>query len=195
MPRGRALGSPAWRWSRLPARTLPPRGAPAPARPRRLACLVCRICGSQREVMEARLRGYTPGACPGGRVAAEQNRVTARPKWATQRRIVQAHRLLRCLTDAGETDDEQVVQDSQRGRLDHWRGRVRSRFAWVVRARRRAGSASTTRHQSSASSSCACRRYLDRLEREGMIMLQCHFPSPGYGRIVRLDGRRYWQGV
>jgi len=30
------------------------------------------------------------------------------------------------------------------------------------------------------------RRYLDRAESEGMTLLQCHFPSPGYGRIVRL---------
>jgi glyoxylase-like metal-dependent hydrolase (beta-lactamase superfamily II) len=36
---------------------------------------------------------------------------------------------------------------------------------------------------------------LDRIEAEGMTMLQCHMPSPGYGRIVRLEGRRYWQAL
>jgi hypothetical protein len=24
-----------------------------------------------------------------------------------------------------------------------------------------------------------------------MTLVQCHFPSPGYGRLVRLEGRRY----
>jgi glyoxylase-like metal-dependent hydrolase (beta-lactamase superfamily II) len=38
-------------------------------------------------------------------------------------------------------------------------------------------------------------RLLERLEAEGMTMVACHFPSPGYGRIVRLQGRRYWQGL
>ncbi len=37
------------------------------------------------------------------------------------------------------------------------------------------------------------KQVLDRLEAEGMTLVQCHFPSPGYGRIVRLEGRRYWQ--
>jgi hypothetical protein len=36
---------------------------------------------------------------------------------------------------------------------------------------------------------------LDRIEAEGMTMAVCHFPNPGSGRIVRLEGRRYFQGL
>ena len=36
---------------------------------------------------------------------------------------------------------------------------------------------------------------LDRIESEGMTAAAGHLPPPGFGRIVRLDGRRYWQGV
>jgi hypothetical protein len=25
-------------------------------------------------------------------------------------------------------------------------------------------------------------------------LVACHFPAPGFGRLVRLEGRRYWQG-
>jgi glyoxylase-like metal-dependent hydrolase (beta-lactamase superfamily II) len=39
------------------------------------------------------------------------------------------------------------------------------------------------------------RQLLDRIEAEGMRMAQCHFPAPGYGRIVRLEGRRYFQAL
>lgn len=39
------------------------------------------------------------------------------------------------------------------------------------------------------------RRILDRLEAEGLTVVACHFPEPGYGRIVRLEGRRYWQAL
>jgi len=39
------------------------------------------------------------------------------------------------------------------------------------------------------------RALLDRLEREQMLVAAGHFPSPGFGRIVRLDGRRYWRGL
>jgi glyoxylase-like metal-dependent hydrolase (beta-lactamase superfamily II) len=34
---------------------------------------------------------------------------------------------------------------------------------------------------------------LDRIEAEGMQVVACHFPEPGFGQIVRLAGRRYWQ--
>jgi glyoxylase-like metal-dependent hydrolase (beta-lactamase superfamily II) len=34
---------------------------------------------------------------------------------------------------------------------------------------------------------------LDRFEREGATAVSGHFPAPGFGRIVRLEGRRYWQ--
>lgn len=39
------------------------------------------------------------------------------------------------------------------------------------------------------------KQLLDRLEGEGMTVVACHFPEPGYGRIVRLEGRRYWQAL
>jgi glyoxylase-like metal-dependent hydrolase (beta-lactamase superfamily II) len=38
------------------------------------------------------------------------------------------------------------------------------------------------------------RALLDRLEREEIIVAAGHFHAPGYGKIVRLNGRRYWQG-
>jgi glyoxylase-like metal-dependent hydrolase (beta-lactamase superfamily II) len=36
---------------------------------------------------------------------------------------------------------------------------------------------------------------LDRIEAEGMKVIACHFPGPGFGSIVRIEGRRYWQGL
>jgi glyoxylase-like metal-dependent hydrolase (beta-lactamase superfamily II) len=39
------------------------------------------------------------------------------------------------------------------------------------------------------------RRLLDRIEAEGLRVVACHFPEPGFGRIVRLEGRRYWQAL
>jgi glyoxylase-like metal-dependent hydrolase (beta-lactamase superfamily II) len=36
---------------------------------------------------------------------------------------------------------------------------------------------------------------LDRLEREQIVVAAGHFPAPGFGRIVRLEGRRYWRGL
>jgi glyoxylase-like metal-dependent hydrolase (beta-lactamase superfamily II) len=36
--------------------------------------------------------------------------------------------------------------------------------------------------------------WFDRLASEGTTVAACHFPDPGFGRIVRIDGRRYWQG-
>ena len=38
------------------------------------------------------------------------------------------------------------------------------------------------------------RQFLDRVEAEGATLVACHFPAPGFGRLVRLEGRRYWQG-
>lgn len=38
-------------------------------------------------------------------------------------------------------------------------------------------------------------RLLERIEAEGMTVAACHFPGPGFGRIVRLEGRRYWQAL
>jgi glyoxylase-like metal-dependent hydrolase (beta-lactamase superfamily II) len=34
---------------------------------------------------------------------------------------------------------------------------------------------------------------LDRIEAEGLILSANHFPEPGFGRVVRLEGRRFWQ--
>jgi glyoxylase-like metal-dependent hydrolase (beta-lactamase superfamily II) len=39
------------------------------------------------------------------------------------------------------------------------------------------------------------RALLDRLEREETLVLAGHFQAPGFGRIVRLEGRRYWRGL
>jgi glyoxylase-like metal-dependent hydrolase (beta-lactamase superfamily II) len=36
---------------------------------------------------------------------------------------------------------------------------------------------------------------LDRIEAEGLVVGARHFPEPGFGTIVRLEGRRYWQGL
>jgi hypothetical protein len=34
---------------------------------------------------------------------------------------------------------------------------------------------------------------MERLEREGIVVAAGHFPAPGFGQIVRLEGRRLWQ--
>ena len=39
------------------------------------------------------------------------------------------------------------------------------------------------------------RGLLDRLQRENILVAAGHFEAPGFGRIVRLEGRRYWQGL
>jgi glyoxylase-like metal-dependent hydrolase (beta-lactamase superfamily II) len=39
------------------------------------------------------------------------------------------------------------------------------------------------------------RALLDRLEREQITVVAGHFQAPGFGRVVRLHGRRYWQGL
>ena len=36
---------------------------------------------------------------------------------------------------------------------------------------------------------------LDRIEAEGLVLSACHFPEPGFGRVVRLEGRRSWQAL
>jgi glyoxylase-like metal-dependent hydrolase (beta-lactamase superfamily II) len=36
---------------------------------------------------------------------------------------------------------------------------------------------------------------IERLERERLLVLAGHFEAPGFGRIVRLDGRRSWRGL
>ena len=37
------------------------------------------------------------------------------------------------------------------------------------------------------------RDLMDRLEREGMSVAAVHMAAPGFGKIVRTEGRRYWQ--
>ena len=39
------------------------------------------------------------------------------------------------------------------------------------------------------------RSLIDWLERDGMVVGAGHFPPPGFGKIVRLEGRRYWQAL
>jgi len=36
---------------------------------------------------------------------------------------------------------------------------------------------------------------IERLEREQILVAAGHFEAPGFGRIVRLKGRRYWRGL
>ena len=36
---------------------------------------------------------------------------------------------------------------------------------------------------------------IERLEREQILVAAGHFEAPGFGRIVKLDGRRYWRGM
>jgi glyoxylase-like metal-dependent hydrolase (beta-lactamase superfamily II) len=37
------------------------------------------------------------------------------------------------------------------------------------------------------------RALMERLEREGTVVAAGHFPAPGFGKLIRLEGRRYWQ--
>jgi glyoxylase-like metal-dependent hydrolase (beta-lactamase superfamily II) len=39
------------------------------------------------------------------------------------------------------------------------------------------------------------RTLMERLEREGILVAAGHFPAPGFGKIVRLEGRRCWQAL
>ncbi len=39
------------------------------------------------------------------------------------------------------------------------------------------------------------RSLVERVESQGARMLSGHFPAPGFGRIVRARGRRYWQAL
>jgi glyoxylase-like metal-dependent hydrolase (beta-lactamase superfamily II) len=38
-------------------------------------------------------------------------------------------------------------------------------------------------------------KLLARIEQERLLTIAGHFPSPGFGRIVRVDGRRTWQAI
>ena len=39
------------------------------------------------------------------------------------------------------------------------------------------------------------RALMERLEQEGTLVAAGHFPAPGFGKVVRLEGRRYWQAL
>ncbi len=39
------------------------------------------------------------------------------------------------------------------------------------------------------------KRLLNRLELDSITGVQCHFPHPGFGLVVRLAGRRHWQPI
>ena len=39
------------------------------------------------------------------------------------------------------------------------------------------------------------RQFFDRVEAENATLVACHFPAPGFGRVIRSEGRRYWQGI
>ncbi|MGH8056579.1 MAG: hypothetical protein ACREOH_05005 [Candidatus Entotheonellia bacterium] len=41
----------------------------------------------------------------------------------------------------------------------------------------------------------ARRQFFSRVEAENATLVACHFPAPGFGRLVRQEGRRYWQGL
>ncbi len=38
-------------------------------------------------------------------------------------------------------------------------------------------------------------KVLDRLEADGLLAAICHFPDPGFGKLVRLEGKRVWQAL
>jgi hypothetical protein len=37
------------------------------------------------------------------------------------------------------------------------------------------------------------RALVERLEREQIVVAAGHFAAPGFGKVLRLQGRRYWQ--
>ena len=37
------------------------------------------------------------------------------------------------------------------------------------------------------------RKLLDEVEADGTPVISCHFPLPGLGRVIRYEGKRYWQ--
>ena len=39
------------------------------------------------------------------------------------------------------------------------------------------------------------RSLMERLERDGTLVASGHFPAPGFGKVVRVDGRRRWQAL
>ena len=39
------------------------------------------------------------------------------------------------------------------------------------------------------------RKLMEQLEQEGTLVAAGHMPAPGFGKIIRLEGRRYWQAL
>jgi hypothetical protein len=37
------------------------------------------------------------------------------------------------------------------------------------------------------------RKIFDQLEADGLLAAICHFSDPGFGKLVRLEGKRVWQ--
>ena len=37
------------------------------------------------------------------------------------------------------------------------------------------------------------RKMLEEVESQGTPVISCHFPAPGFGKVVSREGRRYWQ--
>ncbi len=35
----------------------------------------------------------------------------------------------------------------------------------------------------------------DRMEKDHSLVVSGHFPVPGFGRLVRVEGRRYWRAL
>ena len=44
-------------------------------------------------------------------------------------------------------------------------------------------------------SSVTRRTLMERIEREGLLAISGHFPAPGFGRVLRLRGRRHWKAL
>ena len=36
---------------------------------------------------------------------------------------------------------------------------------------------------------------LEKLEHDTGLLISGHFPQPGFGRLLRLEGKRYWQAL
>ncbi len=37
------------------------------------------------------------------------------------------------------------------------------------------------------------RKILDQVEADNTVVVSCHFPAPGFGRVIRQESKRYWQ--
>ena len=35
-------------------------------------------------------------------------------------------------------------------------------------------------------------KLLDQIEADGSALVSCHFPAPGFGHVIRFEGKRYW---